>query len=164
MNIEEFVSGFNKARDKHEYIVKNLKTDYLPYSVKCSESKKIVNAAMYETIDGEKVFKYNKPSVYFLMVMAVFSNYFDIDYGNHSWMEVFDMLEKNYITDDIVEIPDVNSFRTVLNMVVNDEIDFHNDIVSYFDNKIKAFLKSMKVSEEYILPLLQDVSEVKHDA
>jgi len=158
MNIEEFVSGFNKARDKHEYIVKNLKTDYLPYSVKCSESKKIVNAAMYETIDGERVFKYNKPSVYFLMVMAVFNNYFDIDCGERSWMEVFDILEKNSIANEISSIEDVISFNVVLNMTVEDEISENTNIVMLINQKVSAFLKTWEASEKQLLPLMKKLS------
>lgn len=142
MDIGKFIDNFVEAKDpaaKDRLIKKHIVNNYLEYSKKIEESKKIIKFSLYDT-DGN--FRIDSTIHYMLFVLAVIRSYTDLEFDNSNTMLQFDLIEKHgvmeYLVNNIKE--DYARFSTVLQMVYDDEITNTRSLPSYIEQKAEAIM------------------------
>ena len=149
MFISEFVAKYNETKQKNAFLNKHIKTHYINYETKISLAQNIVNISMYKEINGKKTFIINSPIRYMLFVQALIDYYTDLEWDkgvDENGNEVLDVskgfnaLEQSGAVEALIATigDDVTKFTTVLNMVVDDEIDARRSIVPFIETKIEA--------------------------
>ena len=142
MDIGKFIDSFVEAKDpaaKDRLIKKHIVNNYLEYSKKIEESKKIIKFSLYDS-DGN--FRRDSTIHYMLFVLAVIRSYTDLEFDNSNAMLQFDLIEKHgvmeYLANNIKE--DYARFSTVLQMVYDDEVANTRSLPSYLDQKAEAII------------------------
>lgn len=161
MTTKEFFEEYNKAANKEMCASKHVIRKYIPYSEKLGIVEKIIDNAMYTSINGVKTFKPDTTVRYFLFVMAVIEAYTDIRFSDDKVddivrgqqnLESFDLFESNGATEVLMTAigADIGRFNTVLKMKVDDVMDMERSLVPFLDTKIQAFAMSNNVLIEAI--------------
>lgn len=149
MFISEFVEKYNETKQKNAFLNKHIKTHYIKYETKISLAHNIVDISMYKEINGKKTFIINSPIRYMLFIQALIDYYTDLEWDkgvNDKGEEVVDVskgfntLEQYGVVEALIAAigDDVTKFTTVLNMVVDDEIDARRSIVPFIETKLEA--------------------------
>lgn len=145
MLVSEFVKEYQQSKQKNAFIKKHIKTNYIPYTTKIDIAKSIVNVCMYKEVNGTRLFVQNSPARYHLFIQGVVNQYTDLEWdkaenGDDDFVKGFDLLEENGLVEGIfVTIgDDIQKFMTVLNMVVDDEVDMNRSVVSFFETKVES--------------------------
>lgn len=145
MEVKEFVSEYKKcATDqlKDRFFKKHIVANYIPYELKIAHCENIAKNTMYLTVDEENnIYRQNSPMRYVLFVLTLIKLYTDIEIDFNDSLNIFNELDMNNLIDTIITyIPssEYSKFQTVLNMIIDDEIENNRNIVSYIDNNISA--------------------------
>lgn len=141
MKINEFIKGFENAKDKENYVRGHVVHSYVDYETKIAICKSIVKSSMYKEVNGKKMFVIDSPMRYMFFVLAIISSYTDIELLDDGMnrMKVFNSLEKHDVISVIANVMrrEYTSFSSILNVMVEDEIK-NNDLRSLLDTKIEA--------------------------
>ena len=157
MYISEFVSKYlevkqqpkqkgSQAKPEDTFINNHIKTHYVSYVTKIEMSKSIVKLSMYKNVNDKKVFVPNSPQRYCLFVQAVIDLYTDLEWDMVESGDVrnismdFDLLEQNGLVEALFSSigEDVSKFTTVLNMVLDDEVDQNRSMIPFLETKFEA--------------------------
>lgn len=149
MKIEQFVEEFNKSQNKEAYVKKHVVNEYVPFERKLGISDLI---AKKMTLDNGDLIK-NTPMVYENFILSLIREYTDVELTPENNLADFNLIEKYGISDILATAigRDAKAFNTVLDMVINDAIDNHNNIVNHLN------LKSDNI--HFILDKFQDVAK-----
>lgn len=154
MTTKEFFEEYNKAANKEMCAVKHVIRKYMPYSEKIGMVEKIIDNAMYTSINGVKTFKPDTTVRYFLFVMAAIEAYTDIRFSDDKVddivrgqqnLESFDLFESNGATEVLMTAigADIGRLNTVLKMKVDDVMDMERSLVPFLDTKMQAWQMSL---------------------
>ena len=144
MTIEQLVEELKtprliNAKDKKiEILKKHLKTDYMSYEAKLDLCKNILLKSSFVEVNGKDVYKPNSPLKYELTILCYLQAYYDFELNNQ-FLDDFNLLEKNMITELLIEAIgyDANRFVTVLGMM-EDDLAYDNSLVPYLSTKLDA--------------------------
>ena len=163
MLISEFAEKYNTSKQKDAFVKKHIKTTYIPYYQKIDAVRQIVKATMYKNINGKDTFVINSPLRYFLFVRTVIELYTDLEWDKfekekeidgfivqYDISKDFDILEQNGLIESIMNAigDDFTKFTTVLNMVVDDEVDLNRSIIPFFETKFEAVSMLLNTFEQ----------------
>lgn len=167
MTIVEFVTEYKKIATesaKEKFFKSHIKTEYIGYAEKLALCEKIIDRSMYKIINEEKVFFINTPSRYMLFILSIVDMYMDIELQWDKIMIDFDIIEKNKIGSLLLDyVEDCKVLQTILKMMVDDKIDSERNIINYIDTKIKALKLVLDSSEEFLSPIISQLSNIKED-
>jgi hypothetical protein len=134
MKIDEFIKGYNGATDKKGFINLHVVRKYLPY-----EEKVVIANAIVKSFTNKETgdFVRNTPAVFMNEVVSLVREYTDIEIGKNESLDVFNKIEKNNITELLVDAigSDAQRLQTVISMVVNDAVANHGDLVNFMSLK-----------------------------
>ena len=134
MKIDEFIKGYNVATDKKGFINVHVVRKYLPY-----EEKVVIANAIVKSFTNKETgdFVRNTPAVFMNEVVSLVREYTDIEIGKNESLDVFNKIEKNNITELLVDAigSDAQRLQTVISMVVNDAVANHSDLVNFMSLK-----------------------------
>lgn len=139
MKIEEFINGYKNATKKEDYVKKHITNNYVPYSTKVAQCKKLVDVTSYVNINDKKMYYVNSPAQALLYNLLMVDLYTDIDLSYSE--EEFDMLDSDGLIDVIlanISTNELTRFTEVLAMTKQDLIENERDFVSFIDKKIDA--------------------------
>lgn len=133
MNIEQFIEEFDKAQNKKTYVHQHVTTEYIDFERKIAICNLIAKKMMLENGDLIK----NTPMIYENFILSLLREYTDIETSPDESLKAFNLLEMHGITELLVsEIgKDAKRFNTVLDMIVADTIDNHNNLVNHLSLK-----------------------------
>lgn len=145
MLISEFVKDYQTSKQQNAYVKKQIKTNYVPYLSKIEISKNIVKSSMYKDVNGKDTFVINSPLRYNLFVQSVIDLYTNLEWdkrddGTRDIVRDFDLLEEHGLVEAVFNTigNDIQKFTTVLNMVVDDEMDLNRSMVAFLETKYEA--------------------------
>ena len=149
MKIEQFIDEFNKSEKKELYVKKHITTDYIPFERKVAVSELIAKKMTLENGDLIK----NTPMVYENFILSLVREYTDIEIDKDESLTGFNLMERYGATECLVSTigRDAKSFNTILDMIVADTIDNHNNLVNHLN------LKADNIG--FILDKVQDVMQ-----
>lgn len=147
MKIEQFIEEFTKAKDKEACMGSHIVTDYIDFERKIAISNLIAKKMVLDNGDLVK----NTPMVYENFILTLVREYTDLEVDKKDSLKCFNLLEKFAVTECLVDAigKDAKRFNTVLDMIIADFIDNHNNLVNYLS------LKADNV--DFILDKLQKV-------
>lgn len=133
MKIEQFIDEYNKSQNKEAYVKKHIANSYIPFERKIALSNLI---AKKMTLDNGDLIK-NTPMVYENFILSLIREYTDIELVPENNLADFNLIEKNGISDVLAAAigRDAKAFNTILDMVINDTIDNHNNLVNHLSLK-----------------------------
>lgn len=156
MKVDKFIKDYDMAvkskKDINAFLNKRKTTDYISYAEKMSEAKKIIDFTSYITEkDGNKRFSQNSPMRYFLFVLLLLRSYTDIEIDNEKSVQEFDLINKRRLIPKFVELigeEEYTEYQTVLNMVLDDEMENFRSLAGYIDNKVDLFNTLLSAIEQ----------------
>lgn len=133
MKIQDFIKGYEVAKDKESYMSEHIKTHYIDFEEKVAIGNVI--AKTFSRPNGD--FIRNAPAVYMNYIFTLVKEYTDIEVEKSSILFVFNAIEKDNITPVLMSAigADASRMETVIKMVINDAIDNHNDLVNFMSLK-----------------------------
>ncbi len=141
MKIEEFIDGFEKARDKELYVNNCISKRYLNYEIKVAICKSIIKNSMYQKINEKNMFIVDSPKRWMFFVFSIISNYTEIEVpeDGSKRMELFNEIEKHDVMSTITKVLDkeYETLSLLLDVMVKDEI-MNNDLRAMLETKIEA--------------------------
>lgn len=145
ISVLNFIKDSKKAADIDKYMKQRIVVDYIPFEEKIARAQRVINATSYRTLDVDgkerKEFAPSSPSRYMFFILEVISAYTDISIDFKNAPECFNMLNKEALTDMIINyIPEreYNEFGTVFDMVFNDLLDEERSVTSFIENRLFA--------------------------
>lgn len=146
MKIEQFIEEFNKSQNKETYVKKHMTTDYISFERKIAISNLIAKKMILDNGDLIK----NTPLVYENFILSLVREYTDIELIPENNLADFNLIERYGVSDILAKAigRDAKTFNTILDMVINDIIDNHNNLVNHLS------LKSENIN--FILDKLQN--------
>lgn len=144
MTVEKLIKEYNLTKDKSEFLSKRIINKYVNYEDKIAEATMIKDATCYKVINNKKVFLQDTPTRFMLMIFTLIKRYTDIEIGSDGteMLKVFNLLEQNNLVNALISVlpeREYETFQTILNMVIDDEMMNYRDLVPYLDTKIEAF-------------------------
>ena len=144
MKIEKFVKDYDTAvkakKDIDDFLAKRKTKDYVSYAEKMTEAKKIVEFTSYSVReDGTKFFNQNSPLRYFLFVNLLLRSYTDLEFEESNQVKDFDALNERRLIPRFVALigeEEYKEYQTVLNMVLDDEMENFRSLAGYLDGKV----------------------------
>lgn len=133
MLLKDFIKEFTSSADKKKTMMKHVKNSYIPFERKVAIATAIANKQIAPTGDLIK----NTPMVYMSYVLSLVKEYTDIELSKDNSLADFNLLEQNGVTEYLILVAgkDGQSFDTVLQMVVGDTVDNHNNLVNQLNMK-----------------------------
>lgn len=146
MKVEQFIEEFNKSQSKETYVKKHMTTDYISFERKIVISDLIAKKMILDNGDLIK----NTPLVYENFILSLVREYTDIELTPENNLADFNLIERYGVSDILAKAigRDAKTFNTILDMVINDAIDNHNNLVNHLS------LKSENIN--FILDKLQN--------
>lgn len=146
MKVEQFIEEFNKSQSKETYVKKHMTTDYISFERKIGISDLIAKKMILDNGDLIK----NTPLVYENFILSLVREYTDIELTPENNLADFNLIERYGVSDILAKAigRDAKTFNTILDMVINDTIDNHNNLVNHLS------LKSENIN--FILDKLQN--------
>lgn len=150
MDIGKFVDEYSKLKDvsaKERLMAKHITTTYLPYSMKISEARKILNMSCYN--QDTKEFSINTPVRYMLFTMSIVKNYTDLEFSTETSLEQFDLIERNNISEMIIKLIqyDYSRFSKVLEMMFDDLMVNERSAASFIEKKFAAVAEALETMD-----------------
>lgn len=141
MKIDEFIDGFEKARDKDNFVKGVIVKNYLNYENKIAICQSIINQSMYREVNNKKMFVIDSPKRWMFFVFSIVSNYTNIEVPEDGMkrMKLFNQFQKYNVMANISNVlaREYQEFATLLNTMVEDEIR-NNDLKAMLETKIEA--------------------------
>jgi hypothetical protein len=141
MKIDEFIDGFEKARDKDNFVKGVIVKNYLNYENKIAICQSIINQSMYRNVNNKKMFVIDSPKRWMFFVFSIVSSYTSIEVPEDGMerMKLFNQLQKYNVMANISNVlaREYQEFATLLNTMVEDEIR-NNDLKAMLETKIEA--------------------------
>lgn len=135
MNIDKFVTLYKASNDKEKFCLENCKNMYIPFLDKVVMATKIVNASY--TVD--KKYVSNSVARFVFFVMAVLEMYYEVEYDKNDIYNEFDKINRLSMTPHLCKsVSDIDEFRLVLTMTLDDFRENNLSIPAFLDNKFDA--------------------------
>ena len=142
MKYFEFVQKFKISKDKEALVKKHIKRQYVPYSEKLAEAKKIAELSTHTTINDIKTYRKDTPIIYFLKTIRLIALYTDIEEEVPSNINKFyDSLAEVGAFDALLsQIPEgeITQFSAMIDMCVSDIYENERDLSAFLDTKFEA--------------------------
>lgn len=152
MKYDEFVDKYNKASNKNAFLKKHVVKTYLPYEMKISEAKEIINRTCYKEINGKRVYQQDSPAFFMFFMLRIIYNYTDVEIGDGAdALFAFNLLSENELFEPIImALPskEYDTFNTVLQMVKDDEMENYRSLAGFFETKVEALGLSLNALAE----------------
>lgn len=150
MDIGKFIDEYVVTKDpgaKERLAKKHVKTTYVSYAKKIDDAKRIVKHSCY---DADERFTVNSPMRYMLFIICVVTNYTDLEFSKENTLEQFDLLLKHGILRSFLPMinDDYENFKTILNMVYDDEYENNRTPVSFAQQKLDVLLSALDAMAE----------------
>ena len=143
MLISEFVDEYNKTEDKDELFSTIVTKKYIPYVTKIDEAKRIIKTCYYKEINGKDTFVLNSPMRYIFFMGAIIEQYTNLEFDKVPDSDIrdlskdIDLFEEFDISKELMQFigRDINTFTTIINLVLDDEIDNNRSIIPFLENR-----------------------------
>lgn len=159
MTVKEFVEKFINSTDKVKTCEKHvIKDKYIPYQEKIGTCISIVKNTNYAKVGEDMVYNRNTPAQYVQFAMTMINLYTDIDIDFSNILDCFNALDKYDAIDALMSaIPqnEFTKFRTLLDMVQDDEYENNRNMTSYIDNFLQPFKAIM--NNEALMNKIQEM-------
>lgn len=159
ISVENFIEGYNQAKNKSTYVLGHVVNKYVNYEEKMAKCKKNVLLSMYKVINDKKVYFVNTPQQYLLYCLEIIASYTDIDMGTEEEvMKNFNEMNKINLIDIILSsVPEteIMEFKTILEMTVSDERENMRSLPSFIDTKLEA----INLSADTVLSAIEEISK-----
>lgn len=148
MDIGKFIDDYVKAKSqqvKDALVRKHVVATYIPYETKMAEAKNIIKNSCYKKIDDKEYFYIDTPLRFVLLIKSVVTLYTDLEFDQTNILVQFNLLEQYGITEAIINAigEDYDSFRTIVNMTLDDTMQNERSLVSYLENLGQSFSVAM---------------------
>ena len=165
MKIDEFIDGFEKARDKDNFVKGVIVKNYLNYENKIAICQSIINQSMYREVNNKKMFVIDSPKRWMFFVFSIVSSYTSIEVPDDGMkrMKLFNQLQKYNVMANISNVlaREYQEFATLLNTMVEDEIR-NNDLKAMLETKIEAIsMVASRIPWERLMPKNENPVEGK---
>lgn len=166
--VKEFTNKYSKIvrdDDKMTLLKSVVKDRYISYAEKCNIAERIVKATSYITIkdknnnENQKL-HFNSTAQYMLYCLNVVDNYSSITIDYTNCTEEFDMLNKNGVFDEVMQLiseRELKELRMVLEMIQDDLIQNEYETHAFISNQVARF---GELFGTITAPALEKLSEV----
>lgn len=143
MTVKEFVEKYVNSTDVEKTCAKHvIKDKYVPYEEKIATCLNIVKKTNYIESEGIKIYNRNTPAQYVQFSMTIINLYTDIEINFENILADFNMLDKVSAIDTLLSAiseSEYTKFRTLLEMIQDDEYENNRNMTSYIDNFLQPF-------------------------
>ena len=127
------------------------------YSEKCLIAIMLTNSELVDMISGtvdKEYFYIDTPLRFVLLIKSVVTLYTDLEFDQTNVLVQFNLLEQYGITEAIINAigEDYDSFRTIVNMTLDDTMQNERSLISYLENLGQSFSVAM---DEFVKKLTE---------
>lgn len=172
MNINVFIREYkmHQGDNKLTYLEKHVKNVYTPYLEKVTLCSNLAKITTHRTIEKENKteFYVNSCNRYILFVMRILSIYTDLDINFANSKETSDAYDSlcregliPIFMEQLINPIEINEFKLILDMCINDIYENERSIVSYIDSQFEALRRTAISSAAVIKNVVDENPELK---
>lgn len=147
MKVSELIESAKKST-----LESKMNKKYVPFLTKVDECGRVIKLSSYKEVDDKKIYWKNTANQYFLFVLALIRNYFDIQFDENI-VENFDQLNESGVIEKVIKVigdKEYQEWQTILSMTENDEYENNASMRAVIENKLDALSLMINSASEAI--------------
>ena len=141
MTTKEFIENYEGVKDKDKFLAECIVKQYIPYEEKMTYCENIIEKTTHKNIADKEVYWRNTPVQYMVFSLTLVDLYSDVNIDFKNILKEFNALDEIGGIDALISfIPNTEyaKFKTILNMVSDDNYENLRSISSWLDTKFDA--------------------------
>lgn len=160
MKLETFITNFNTDGSKEKCVKGIMRSEYVPYTTKCGDCMRILDACHYKEVDGKRRFSMNSPAQAMLFALNLIMRYTKIEF-DPSVNAYDDLCSCGALKMIVDQIPAAESqeYSAIMRMCEDDLVAKETDLASRFDDFRQAISRFVDVYADQLMAAALSAAE-----